>query len=199
VARPKTDTRQRLLLAAVDAAATHGLSTLSLRQLAEHLGTSHRMLLFHFGSRDGLLLEIVRHMEQQQRELLLDQPGHGDPAAVAGQMNALWARLRLPAMWPYERLFFELYVQALQGVEPAVRLLDDVIDPWVDAMSGLLVSVGVPEAVARTDARLALAVCRGLLLDLVATHDLDAVDAAVARYAELFALGHPALGGPVAS
>ncbi|MDT7648160.1 MAG: hypothetical protein QOC75_5160, partial [Pseudonocardiales bacterium] len=39
---------------------TRGISDLSLRQLADALGTSHRMLIYHFGSKEGLLTEVVR-------------------------------------------------------------------------------------------------------------------------------------------
>ena len=70
MARPSTDTRERLLAAAVDYAAEHGLADLSLRSLAAGLGTSHRMLIFHFGSKEGLLVEVVRAVEAQQRALL---------------------------------------------------------------------------------------------------------------------------------
>ena len=57
----------------------HGVSELSMRDLAAGLGTSPRMLIFHFGSKDALLIKIVRTVEQQQREFLLqvtaDSPG----------------------------------------------------------------------------------------------------------------------------
>lgn len=46
--------RQRLLDAAIEYTAEHGISDLSLRSLAAAPGTSHRMLIFHFGSREGL-------------------------------------------------------------------------------------------------------------------------------------------------
>lgn len=189
MARPKTDARERLLVAAVDAAATHGLSALSLRQLAEHLGTSHRMLLFHFGTKEGLLLEIVRHMEAQQREFLVDLPRTAGATSSSEQMMLLWDRLKQPAMWPFERLFFELYAQGLQGVEPGARLLAEAIEPWVATMAALLEAEGAPLDVARADARLALAVCRGALLDLVATGDIAGVDAAMARFAQLYTAG----------
>ena len=90
--RPSTDTRERLLAAAVDYAAEHGLADLSLRTLAAALGTSHRMLIFHFGSKEGLLLEVVRAVEAQQRALLDDlraTPGLGP----LGQMKTLWPHL----------------------------------------------------------------------------------------------------------
>lgn len=55
--------RERLLAAAVEHVAAHGVGDLSLRRLAAALGTSHRMLVYHFGSREGLLVEVVREVE----------------------------------------------------------------------------------------------------------------------------------------
>ena len=62
--------RQRLLDAAIEYTAEHGISDLSLRSLAAALGTSHRMLIFHFGSKEGLWVEIARTVERRQREQL---------------------------------------------------------------------------------------------------------------------------------
>jgi AcrR family transcriptional regulator len=64
--------RQRLLEAAAAYVTENGVGDRSLRQLAAALGTSHRMLIYHFGSKDGLLVEVSRLMEQRQRELLAD-------------------------------------------------------------------------------------------------------------------------------
>ena len=52
--------RERLLAAAVDQAMRGGIADLSLRELAAAIGTSHRMLLYHFGSREGLLVAVAR-------------------------------------------------------------------------------------------------------------------------------------------
>ena len=183
--RPSTDTRERLLAAAVEYAAEHGLADLSLRTLAAALGTSHRMLIFHFGSKEGLLVEVVRAVEAQQRALLAGL--RADPALdPLGQMQALWEHLTSPALWPYERLFFEVYAQGLLGKEPARRLLDDAVDAWLPPVVDLLASQGVPPEEARAEARLALAVTRGLLLDLLATGDADAVGAAMERFTALY-------------
>jgi AcrR family transcriptional regulator len=179
--RPSTDTRERLLAAAVDYAAEHGLADLSLRALAAALGTSHRMLIFHFGSKEGLLVEVVRAVEAQQRALL--EQLRADPQLdLLEQLRAFWQHLTSPALWPYERLFFEVYAQGLQGKQPATRLLEDAIDPWLTPAADLLASQGVPVQEAQAEARLAIAVTRGLLLDLLATGDLAAVDAAMDRF-----------------
>jgi AcrR family transcriptional regulator len=190
--RPSTDTRERLLSAAIDYAAEHGLADLSLRTLAAALGTSHRMLIFHFGSKQGLLVEVVRAVEAQQRALL--EQLRADPEQdLLEQLRAFWQHLTSPALWPYERLFFEVYAQGLQGKQPATRLLEDAINPWLTPTTDLLTAQGVPVQEARAEARLALAVTRGLLLDLLATRDRAAVNAAMDRFIALSLHARPQL------
>jgi AcrR family transcriptional regulator len=182
---PTADTgagpRDRLLAGAIEHVSQHGVGEISLRQLASALGTSHRMLLYHFGSREALLIEVIRTVEEQQRAALaqiLEQEADAPPAEV---MRRMWARVADPALWPNERLFFEVYAQALQGSPHALPLLDGIVDAWVDPLAAL-VAPGRPEAEARAEARLGVAVVRGLLLDLLATGDREAVDAAMERY-----------------
>jgi AcrR family transcriptional regulator len=173
--------RERLLAAAMDHVAEHGVGRLSLRGLAAALGTSHRMLIYHFGSREGLLIEVIRRVEAQQRaalaEMLLDED-----APPADTMRRMWRRVADPALWPNERLFFEVYAQALQGSPHALPLLDGVVELWVEPLTRIAVAQGRPEAEARAEARLGVAVTRGLLLDLLATGDREAVDAAMELY-----------------
>lgn len=175
------DGRARLLEGAVAHVADHGVGDLTLRGLAAALGSSHRMLIYHFGSRDGLLVAIAAEVERRQRAALADLDVTGAPEEV---MRAMWARLADPALWPFERLFFELYARALQGDPGAQPFLDGIVDHWIAPLA-LGVSAGADEAVARAEARLGLAVYRGLLLDLLATGDRAGCDAAVERFIAL--------------
>jgi AcrR family transcriptional regulator len=173
--------KERLLAAAMEHVAEHGVGDLSLRGLAAALGTSHRMLIYHFGSREGLLIEVIRAVEAQQRaslEQLLQDP----ESTPEETMRRMWRRVADPALWPNERLFFEIYAQALQGSAYALPLLDGIVDFWVEPLTALAVEQGRPEAEARAEARLGVAVTRGLLLDLLATGDRDAVDEAMERF-----------------
>jgi AcrR family transcriptional regulator len=176
--RPPDERRRRELLdALIEAFASGGVGGRSLRDVAAAAGTSHRMLLHHFGSRDELLLAIVEEVERRQAATLGDLPD--DPA---GAFLAMWADVRRPELRPFERLFFECYARGAQGEEPFTRLLPAAVDDWlssVDAQSG--------PAVDRATVRLGLAVTRGLLLDLVATGDEEGVDAAAERFAGLLA------------
>jgi AcrR family transcriptional regulator len=180
-----SDPRQRLLDAAVDHLATHGLSDLSLRQLAAALGTSHRMLIYHFGSKEGLLVEVIRAVERRQREAFA---GLGlDEATTPGDaIRRMWRRFADPALAPHERLFFEVYGQALQGRSHALPLLDGIVESWLAPAVEFARAHGIPEDVARADARLGVAVMRGLLLDLLATGDRAGVDAAAERFAAAY-------------
>lgn len=174
-----------MLSAAVEYVAGHGISDLSLRQLAAALGTSHRMLVYHFGSKESLLVAVVREVERQQRAALAELGADPDLSPVEQGLR-LWRRLTDPALWPYERLFFEVYGQALQGRPHTTALLDGIVDTWLEPITALNVRNGMPADVARSTARLSIAVTRGLLLDLLATGDRPAVDAAMHRFLAMY-------------
>jgi AcrR family transcriptional regulator len=177
--------RERLLAAAVDYVAAHGIGEVSLRQLAAALGTSHRMLVYHFGSKEGLLVEVVRVVEARQREALADLAADAD-LPVDEQARRMWRRLADPALWPHERLFFEVYGQALQGRPHTTALLDGIVDSWLDPLTALNVAQGLTPERARASARLGIAVTRGLLLDLLATGDRPGTDAAMELLIEMY-------------
>ena len=186
--------RERLLAGAMEHVAQHGVGDLSLRALATALGTSHRMLIYHFGSREGLMIEVIRTVEAQQRAALTQLLAEPE-ASWAETMRRMWQRVADPVLWPNERLFFEVYAQALQGAPHALPLLDGIVDSWVEPLTRIAVEQGRPEEQARAEARLGVAVVRGLLLDLLATGDREAVDAAMERYIEAFGTAESASGG----
>jgi AcrR family transcriptional regulator len=178
------DPRQRLLDAAIDHIASRGVSDLSLRELAAAIGSSHRMLIHHFGNREGLWVEVIRAVEQRQRDALADIVP--DPAAGVGEaLRQWWRHISDPALWPNERLFFELYGQALQGRPGTAELLDGIVDAWLEPAAEGFVAFGLTREDALANARLGVAVSRGLLLDLLATGDREAVDAAMEAYIAL--------------
>jgi AcrR family transcriptional regulator len=176
--------RERLLEAAIEYVTGHGLTDLSLRRLAAELGTSHRMLIHHFGSREGLWVAIVREVERRQ----LAQIGEivPDPSlSYADAMRAWWRHISDPSLWPNERLFFEVYGQALQGRPHAGELLDGIVDSWLGPATEIGEAMGLSHETAEASARLGIAVTRGLLLDLLATRDREGVDAALEHWIEL--------------
>jgi AcrR family transcriptional regulator len=166
----RTDLLNRVIAYLAEA----GVGDRSLRQIAAGAGTSHRMLIYHFGTRDALLVEVVRAVEERQRVVLAGLRSH-TPREMALEF---WHRLSDPALAPYERLFFELYGAALGGQESVAPVLDGIVTSWLTDES---MFAGLPLA----QARMALAFSRGALLDLLATGDRAGVEAAVLAFVDL--------------
>jgi AcrR family transcriptional regulator len=175
-----TQRRDDLLRRVVRAAADGGLARRSLRDLAAQVGTSHRMLIHHFRSREGLLAAVVEAVEHDQNERLGELP---DDAAEAIRVS--WRRTSVPSLWPIERLFFECYARGAQGEPPFDRLVPALVEQTLAAVSTRAAVSASDEG--RAGARLGLAVIRGLLLDLVATGDRKATDHALELYASMVA------------
>ena len=172
---PDTERRRQLLDALVAEFAAGGIGDRSLRDVAGAVGTSHRMLLHHFGSRGDMLVAIVEEVERRQMGLLPELP-----TTPAENFAAMWADVRRPELRQAERLFFECYARAAQGEKPFARMVPGAVDGWLKEVETV---AGGPVDPAL--ARLGLAVIRGLLLDLVATDDNAGVDAAAQAFAEL--------------
>jgi len=112
----------------IDAFARNGIGRRPLRAIADEVGTSHRMLLHHFGSRDELIVAVVEEVERRQAVVF-----DALPAEPVAAFAAMWADLRRPALRALERLFFECYARAAQGEAPFTRLLPAAVQGWLDA------------------------------------------------------------------
>ena len=179
--RAGDDPKQQLLERALGYLTEHGIGDISLRELAAALGTSHRMLIYHFGSKEGLFVAVIHEADKRQRQLLANLFG-SDTADFAAVARRFWQQLRSPELAPLERLFFELYGQALQGRSYAAPVLADFIDSWVQPLIPALMAAGLSRSEAEAEARLGIAVGRGLLLDVLATGDVTGADEAYERY-----------------
>jgi AcrR family transcriptional regulator len=157
---------EEMLERVVHYAAEHGITGKSLREIAAGVGTSHRMLIYHFGSREGLLTAIVGDVERRQRELLSAFIMSGQSGREV--MNRLWDQVSSPELRPFVRLFFEVFGLAVQGVVRTPELTQS----WIE-------TAGDFDAAA---VRLGVAVSRGLLLDLLAGADPGQVRAAHDRF-----------------
>lgn len=175
VGTPNLERRRQLLDALVEEFAAGGVGDRSLREVAAGVGTSHRMLLHHFGSREDLLVAIVEEVERRQMALLPDLPTN-----PADNFAAMWSDVRRPELRQWERLFFECYARAAQGEKPFDRMVPGAVDGWLNEVETI---AGGP--IDRATVRLGLAVVRGLLLDLVATDDDAGVDAAANAFVSL--------------
>jgi AcrR family transcriptional regulator len=163
--RPQPQIRQRLLDACTDYALEHGLPD-RLKPLAGAADTSSRMLIYHFGTRDGLLREILGQARQRQVEAFTDllrvRPEQPYPATL----SHAWSAMTGPHGRPYLRMFSRLHDTSGEPLWPGFRrtATTDWLAPLEDGMR----SLGRPEL-----ATVVLAVIRGLLMDLDATRDAE--------------------------
>ncbi len=168
VSRVADDARRAELLdRAVDYVCRHGLAELSLRPLAKAIGSSPRVLLYYFGSKEALVVEIVRRGRARQRAMMMNlKLTDRTPRQIA---RALWLEWSKPEWEPLTRLAFEVYALALSDRSRFPGFLDDSINEWLDALRGCT----------KTQATLLIAGFRGFLLDLMATHDRARINRAV--------------------
>jgi AcrR family transcriptional regulator len=164
-----------MLAAAVQQALRGGIIGQSLRQIAAAIGTSHRMLQYHFGSREGLLVAICNELNDAATATLANGTASRD----------LFEHYTNPEAWPWDRLFFEIYAHALFGGPGTEGFVQASVHRWIDALAGELIQHGGDPASARIQARLHLAVARGLLLDLLATEEREDVRKAYEYYRQL--------------
>jgi AcrR family transcriptional regulator len=168
--------REELLERAYGYALEHGLASLSLRPLAEAVGSSPRVLLFLFGSKDELVRALLERARADELELLASAPA-GDLAAVGSR---LWDWLSAPERRGLLTLWVEAYARSL--VEPdgpwagfAARTVED----WLDLLATAQPADRRRTAAGAAERTAVLAVLRGAMLDVLATGDVPRTTAAV--------------------
>jgi AcrR family transcriptional regulator len=158
----------------------HGLADLSLRPLAAAIGTSPRMLLYHFGSKEQLVMEALEKAREREAVLFsgwaMETGAAEDPELLA---RRAWEWMSDASNEPFMRLFFEVYGLALQQPQRYRGFAERAVGDWLAALTDGLVKAGVDAAQARQAATLVIAVARGLLLDLLATGDRSRINAAM--------------------
>lgn len=180
------DARASLLAQIIEEAGSRGLVDRSLRELATAIGTSHRMLIYHFGSRAGLVEAIVVEIEARQRRFMTEVASTcSTPADLIG---AIWSQVSSEEMRPFVRLFFEALAAkrptSAGDHSPSGGSLDaDLTDPWLQAGSSLVESLGIDADM--VDLRMGVALMRGLLIDVISTGDVETSTRVLERFISL--------------
>jgi len=179
MARPVDPTRRvRTLEKAADYVLEHGLEGLSLRPLAAELGTSPRMLLYDFESKERLVDEVLAEIRRRLAERLAElQAGRGESDTLA----AIWDWVSAEERAPFMRVFFQTHVDAMANPEAHEARGRPMIDDWLRFLG----SRWQPEALDPETATLYVAVIRGLLLDRLTAPDPERVDQALSRFVDL--------------
>lgn len=157
--------KQELVEAVIGYLLEHGLADLSLRPLAAAAGTSARLLIYHFGSKEQLLAEVLATLQGRLRdsfsEVLATCPPGEAPIRIFWQ--AATSRRNF-ASW---KLLYELQILAAQNPKSYARYLQRNSRDWIELVQGVLPATERTAAVAT----LLVAVFDGLFLELMSTGD----------------------------
>jgi AcrR family transcriptional regulator len=179
--------------AATDYVLEHGLIGLSLRPLAAALGTSDRMLIYRFGSKDSLVAEVLRTSNARATAYVAGLPGSSDPRAA---VRDLWAAVSHPVVDGCHRLYVEAAALRLFGQEPYASIVRETNSEWRSTVVGHLTRSGLDGPAAIRAATLIDAAFVGLRLDLPLGDDDGAADVGAA-VADLAAAVSLLVEGPV--
>ncbi len=182
--------RVDLLERIVDYVMANGLSDLSLRPLADAVGTSPRVLLYYFTSKEELVAGIMDAARERQRAIFSTLPRNA--ATYGDTVRAAWDVMSTPKHEPVFRLFFEVYGLALQDPQRFPGFLRRAVEDWLDYLEPSALRDGYTPRDARAIATVILAGYRGFLLDLCATRDRKRIGRAV----ELWIAGLDAIPSP---
>lgn len=177
------DRRAELTDQALDYVLSHGLVGLSLRPLAAALGTSDRMLVYHFGSKERLVGAVLDRA--QQRLAASIEPPDPPPGSLAELVEQLWAALRTPGAAQVTRLYLETCVLAVQDPARWRSAPERLRGPWRTPLRDGLVAFGVRAEESEALADLILDTFDGLALHRLTAGASGPVDAAAAAFARL--------------
>ncbi|MGN6128398.1 MAG: TetR/AcrR family transcriptional regulator [Humibacter sp.] len=182
-AEPPSARRVELLEASYQYVLTHGFTDLSLRPLAAAIGSSPRVLIFLFGSKDGLIRALLERAREEELTLLNDMQHERRPIGLAEAVERTWTWLAAPEHRALLRLWAESYTRSLvDPTGPWAGFAADTVRDWLLVLENEQ-PVDLRAAAAGSAERvLALAVLRGALLHLLATDDASTTSAAVTRY-----------------
>ncbi|MFP5347395.1 MAG: TetR/AcrR family transcriptional regulator [Actinomycetes bacterium] len=181
--------REEWTRAATDYALENGLIGLSLRPLAAALGTSDRMLLYHFGTKDDLVAAVLRTSNDRATEYIRSLPP--SPNLRRG-VHELWAAMRSDEVDRPSRLYIEAAALGLLGREPYHSVIREANTIWTASLVDHLVRSGVSRAAASRVVTIIDAAFMGFHLDLTTDLGDETVRRAVADLADAVAAIAPA-------
>jgi AcrR family transcriptional regulator len=155
-----------------------GVADVSLRPMAAAVGTSARLLIFHFGSKEQLLVEVLGEMQSRlQRslgDLLVAEPGEARPAPL----RQFWDWALKDPNFAQLRVVYQLHILAAQDNKTYGRYLKKNSLNWLELVQAVL----KPGQRSPTMATLIVAVFDGLFIEVMSTGDRRRASAAIDEF-----------------
>ncbi|GGI99469.1 TetR family transcriptional regulator [Streptomyces brasiliensis] len=173
--------RAELLEQVVNYLQQHGLAQMSLSPLAEAIGTTKRMLLYYFGSRENLLTQALAASRPDAHAMFDDVH---DVAGLREAAQAFWKAITVGEQSRAIRVLLQLLSLAVTDPEQYGSIAADTVEVMVGPIATAYVRLGHPPEQARARATLIVSGLRGLCQDRLVTHDVARTDAAARRLIE---------------
>ena len=172
------------LLNAIVAYLVHnGVTELSLRPLAKAVGSSPRVLLYYFGSKENLVVQAVKSLRERQRAGIAKMRAARFERA-SDACHAIWKQMSAPESEAAFRLSLETYVLALRHPDLFGDFLTSSTENWLEFLAEDLTRRGASMKQARVYASVVIAGFRGFMLDYCASRDRPRLDRAVDLWIE---------------
>lgn len=166
--------RDALLDAALAVAAEQGLHRLSFGRVATRAGTSDRVVVYYFPTKDDLVTGVLERVGDLLLTMLapvLAGPVE-DHRALA---RTVWSAVGTAGSEPLVAVYVEALGLAASGTPPYTTVAPAVVEAWTGSFAAHLAG---DDTTRRSEARAALALVDGLLLLRLAAGEAAADDAA---------------------
>jgi AcrR family transcriptional regulator len=167
-----------MLPAIVEVFRKRGPESFALGAIAEELGTSSRMLIYHFGSREELLGRVMKLVRQDTIESLENPP----PCGISEAIQGFWSYYMYQGHLSDMQLFFHMAVRRSEEPARFTDFASTAVDGWVHHFAAAIEREGKSDDFSRTLGRLVIGSLRGLIVDYLITRDLDSAEKSLAVF-----------------
>jgi AcrR family transcriptional regulator len=185
---PTADRRTELLEAIVDVLLEDGVADLALRPLAERVGTSARLLIYHFDSKEDLLAAALARV-RARIAMALKALAQTDPSPSLGAaLTRFWLWATDEPNQKYFRLLFEIDGLAMHDqLRFSTQARNESTSAWLNLIRNAQALSGPSAAAPPGRTRLIWAAVAGLLQDYLTTGDHERTTEALHYFLSLIA------------
>ena len=180
-----TNRRHELLEEIVDAFLASGTAELSLRPLAEKVGTSARLLIYHFETTEKLVTTALEQVRLRVEESLKARSAREKPASLREFLFMFWDWATQKSNQNYFRLLFEVDGIAMFNDKFSKGARRDGDTIWIAMIERASAASPVGGEAFSANATLIRATMSGLLQDFLSTGDLKRTTSVLSAFIDL--------------
>jgi AcrR family transcriptional regulator len=182
---PAPDRRTELLAKIVDALLADGVAELSLRPLAERVGTSARLLIYHFETKENLIACALAEVRLRVERALREHAARERPVSLRASLLMFWDWAIAEPNQRYFRLLFEVDGLSMYGrLRLSTETRRDGPSVWLSLIDKAAMRLPRDEGLFSARSTLIMGALNGLLQDFLSTGDRARTTAALVELIE---------------